>query len=68
MGPPPVGVGRKGRLQLRPDRRRSAEAAEGLGRCRRCGARIIVLPDDRRRGYCFECYDPLEVRSGPSFP
>jgi len=27
----------------------------------------VLLPDDRRQGYCFDCYDSLEVRSKGAF-
>jgi len=50
------------RMQLRPDVRRIADPGERLSTCRRCGVRLHVLPDDRRFGYCFDCYDPSEVR------
>jgi hypothetical protein len=40
-----------------------ADANEGLTTCRRCGVRLYVLPDDRRLGFCFDCYDPSEVRT-----
>lgn len=52
-------------LQLRPDVRRFPEDEDARATCRRCGLRIVVLPDDRRLGYCFDCYDPSEVRAGP---
>ena len=47
---------------LRPDFRRHAEADEAEATCRRCGVHVYVLPEDRRLGYCFDCYDPSEVR------
>jgi len=47
---------------LRPDFRRLAKDEDAHATCRRCGARLYVLPDDRRLGYCFDCYDPSEVR------
>jgi len=47
---------------LRPDFRQSSEPDERQAKCRRCGARMFVLPEDRRLGYCFDCYDPSEVR------
>ncbi len=46
---------------LRPDFRRSSEPDESRTKCRRCGARIVVLPEDRRLGYCFDCFDPSEI-------
>ena len=50
-------------VRLRPDVRRFAERWDRYGTCRKCGTRIVVLPDDRRQGYCFDCYDSLEVTS-----
>ena len=47
---------------LRPDFRRPTEEDETEASCRRCGLRLRVLPEDRRLGYCFDCYDPSEVR------
>jgi hypothetical protein len=35
---------------------RSFEAAdERFSRCLFCGRYVVVLPDDRRRGACFDC-------------
>lgn len=51
---------------LRPDLRRLPRQEESLVTCRRCGTRIHVLPDDKRLGYCFDCYDPSEIRE-PSY-
>jgi len=48
-------------IKLRPDVRRFSEGGDRFGRCRKCGARIVLLPDDRRQGFCFDCYDTLEV-------
>jgi hypothetical protein len=50
------------RMQLRPDVRRSPDSDERLATCRRCGVRLHVLPFDRRFGFCFDCFDPSEVR------
>lgn len=52
-------------VQLRPDVRKAAESVERNTTCRRCGVRLRVLPDDRRLGFCFDCYDPSEVRAPP---
>jgi hypothetical protein len=49
-------------VPLRPDMRRIPATEDPRATCRRCAARIVVLPDDRRLGYCFDCYDPSEVR------
>ncbi|HLA46001.1 MAG TPA: hypothetical protein VJ207_00325 [Thermoplasmata archaeon] len=48
-------------FKLRPDIRRFSESGDRSARCRKCGTRIVLLPDDRRQGYCFDCYDTLEV-------
>jgi len=48
-------------FKLRPDVRRFSEGGDRFGRCRKCGARIVLLPDDRRQGFCFDCFDTLEV-------
>ncbi len=48
-------------MDLRPDLRKPDSDEERAGTCRRCGTALILLPDDRRQGYCFDCYDPLEV-------
>ncbi|HEY5539333.1 MAG TPA: hypothetical protein VIL58_07320 [Thermoplasmata archaeon] len=51
-------------MKLRPDVRQFSEGGDRFGRCRKCGGRIVLLPDDRRQGFCFDCYDSLEtVRS-----
>ncbi|MBI5000504.1 MAG: hypothetical protein HZB92_03110 [Euryarchaeota archaeon] len=36
--------------------------SETACRCRRCGTAVKVLPDDRRMGYCFDCFDPIDVK------
>jgi ribosomal protein L37E len=48
---------------LRPDLRRLAAEEDPRATCRRCGTRLYMLPEDRRLGYCFDCYDPSEVRA-----
>ncbi|MBI4416717.1 MAG: hypothetical protein HY557_07020 [Euryarchaeota archaeon] len=48
---------------LRPDVRPAAEPEERVATCRRCGVRLVVLPEDRRLGFCFDCYDPSDVRA-----
>jgi len=50
-------------FQLRPDRRRFRDAEDGRSACRRCGGTLLLLPEDRRLGYCFDCYDPSELRA-----
>lgn len=49
------------RMPLRPDARRPAAPEERLATCRRCGVRLHVLPEDRRSGFCFDCYDPSDL-------
>lgn len=49
--------------RLRPDARRFVDAGDRIGRCRTCSARIVMLPNDRRQGYCFDCYDSLNVKT-----
>jgi hypothetical protein len=53
--------------KLRPDLRRVSEGGDREAHCRKCHTRIVVLPDDRRQGYCFDCFDSLEVRSVEAF-
>ena len=42
------------------DTRKNASPKDGVGVCRKCGSTIVVLPNDRRHGYCYDCFDPLE--------
>jgi len=46
-------------MKLRPDTRGFPNDTDRHGSCRKCGCRLILLPMDRRNGYCFECYDPF---------
>ncbi len=48
-------------MKLRSDARRFHEIEDSVGYCRKCGAKLIVLPDDKRQGYCFDCLDLLEI-------
>ena len=48
-------------MVLRPDVRRFEERKESDGSCRKCGCTMVFLPDDRRKGFCFECFDPYEA-------
>jgi hypothetical protein len=48
-------------MKLRLDTRRFSNATDRDGSCRKCGCQLILLPRDRRRGYCFDCFDPLPV-------
>lgn len=50
-------------MKLRPDARRFKDQEDRIAYCRRCGAKLILLPDDRRQGYCFDCLDLLEMSS-----
>jgi len=52
-------------MMLRPDARRFKEEEDMTGSCRKCGCRLVFLPDDKRRGFCFECFDPYEIREFP---
>src|SRR3989442_1953118 len=49
--------------KIHPDMRRLSDGGGREARCRKCHVRIVVLPDDRRQGYCFDCYDSLEIHS-----
>ena len=42
-------------MLLFADQRGSASADERFSRCLYCGKEIVLLPDDRRRGSCFDC-------------
>ncbi|MFQ5838412.1 MAG: hypothetical protein ACE5HJ_06480 [Thermoplasmata archaeon] len=53
--------GRGIRSTLKPDVRKFNDREDRIGYCRKCGARLILLPDDKRQGYCFDCIDLLEV-------
>ena len=46
---------------LRPDIRRFSKGEDRTYRCRRCGFRVCARPEDRRAGYCFDCFDTLQV-------
>jgi len=48
-------------FRLRSDVRRFNEGGDRFGHCRKCGTRIVLLPDDRRQGFCFDCFDSLEL-------
>ncbi len=63
-------------MHLRPDLRHYAVRGiefENFTSCRKCGAHLVVLPDDKRHGYCFDCTDLLdapnkvEIESGRLF-
>ena len=42
-------------MLLFSDLRGSASEEERFSRCLFCGREIVLLPDDRRRGACFDC-------------
>ncbi len=50
-------------MNLRPDIRKFKEDEDRISFCRRCGAKLILLPDDKRQGFCFDCIDLLEISS-----
>ena len=43
-------------MLLFADSRRFAAAEEGYSRCVFCDRELVLLPDDRRRGACFDCF------------
>jgi RNase P subunit RPR2 len=47
-------------FKMSVDTRRNSSPKEGMTTCRGCGCTIVALPNDRRRGFCYDCYDPLE--------
>jgi hypothetical protein len=51
-------------VELRWDARRFDEREDSLSTCRRCNLTLILLPDDRRHGLCFDCFDPLDNYEG----
>ncbi len=52
-------------LRLRPDLRRYEEHDDRTGHCRRCGMKLFLLPGDKRRGYCFDCFESLMTPPQP---
>lgn len=52
---------RKSYISIRPDVRSFENSADMFGRCRKCGCQLVVLPDDRRFGFCFDCLDFLSI-------
>jgi len=49
------------------DVRASEPGEERLSHCVFCGKDLVLLPDDRRRGACFDCYE-LSVPSPSDCP
>lgn len=52
---------------IRPDTRKFEDASETFGHCRKCGRPLVLLPDDMRMGYCFDCIDFLEISRRQEF-
>ncbi len=52
---------RKSYTFIRPDVRNFENSADMFGHCRKCGCQLVVLPEDRRYGYCFDCLDFLNI-------
>jgi hypothetical protein len=50
-------------MRLRPDMRHFSRREESAVNCRKCGCALVVLPDDKRDGFCFDCFDPYEAVS-----
>ena len=44
-------------LTFRPDFRIFENNSDKSGSCRKCGVSLVMLPDDRRMGYCYDCFD-----------
>ncbi|MFO7619603.1 MAG: hypothetical protein R6W91_08160 [Thermoplasmata archaeon] len=52
---------RKNYLSIRADIRAFEDPVDMFGRCRKCGCQMVILPDDRRCGFCFDCLDFLQI-------
>lgn len=48
-------------MMLKTDTRRFEYSEDMVSACRKCGTKLILLPGDKRSGYCFDCYDFLEI-------
>jgi hypothetical protein len=46
---------------LTSDTRKYEDPEDMVGACRTCGTSLILLPNDKRQGYCFDCYDFLSM-------
>ncbi len=46
---------------IRPDMRKFEDNSALYGNCRKCGRPLVLLPDDMRLGYCFDCINFLEI-------
>src|SRR5439155_863357 len=47
---------------IHPDMRRLSDGGDRDARCRKCHVRIVLLPDDRRQGYCFDFFALSQTR------
>ncbi len=54
---------RAARMLLFADHRAFPTAEEHAQACAYCGKRLVVLPDDKRGGACFDCLTMLEPES-----
>ena len=54
-------------MEIRPDIRKFEDASEVHGNCRKCGRPLVLLPDDRRMGYCFDCVNFLYISKKQEF-
>lgn len=50
-------------MDIRPDLRHYAFSGsyDNHTACRKCGTSLMILPDDRRNGFCFDCIDLLDT-------
>ncbi len=51
-------------MDIRPDLRHRVYSVNEFDNhlfCRKCGTSLVVLPDDRRHGFCFDCTDLLDT-------
>jgi len=47
-------------VELRWDSRHFEAREDSFSTCRQCNLTLVLLPDDRRHGLCFDCYDPMD--------
>jgi hypothetical protein len=52
---------RKSYISIRQDIRVFEDSTDMFGHCRKCGRSLIVLPEDKRYGFCFDCLDFLQI-------
>jgi hypothetical protein len=48
-------------ISIRQDVRAFENSADMFGHCRKCGRPMVVLPEDKRYGFCFDCLDFLQI-------